>query len=247
MPSIMTLEGHRQVGATFGPFAVDAIKTTSAMLPAATEAAKAPWWKVVAIGGGAVLAGFLTWRYLKVSPRLSLRGLGIDLKTIARESKSAEDYARRAEAWNHGLAPKLKVSADKLAKGFPGASASAMKRLLRDARQAREDGWAGIVHKSARGLRAVTARIPREGRNPSLFGVGVTEKQQRMFKRGVEAMKRAMRGASDVDRAFNVAVRGSKDPDFAAGVRNVWNRVSPHGNREAADKVLEKYGFKSAT
>lgn len=168
-------------------------------------------------------------RNRRLNARKGLRGSSM-LQTIAREAKTPEEFARRAEAWNAAERTPLPVT--KLATAYKRAKPATVARLIREARETREEGRERLWSRMSKGLR-------------SLGSVDVTEKQQRMFKRGVEAMKRAMKGTPDIDRAFNVAIRGSKDPDFAAGVRNAWNRVHPSGNREAAEKSLAKYGFKA--
>jgi hypothetical protein len=70
---------------------------------------------------------------------------------------------------------------------------------------------------------------------------------QNQFKRGVEAMRRMLKGTSgDADRAFGQLSRGNqfKNEAFAAGVRTAWNRASPRGNTKTATTTAAKFGFK---
>lgn len=70
---------------------------------------------------------------------------------------------------------------------------------------------------------------------------------QNAFKRGVEAMRRMLRGtAGDPDRAYTQLSYGNqfKNPAFAAGVRTAWNKLSPNGSAKTASEVADKFGFK---
>lgn len=70
---------------------------------------------------------------------------------------------------------------------------------------------------------------------------------QGAFKRGVEAMRRMLKGTNgDADRAFNQLSRGNqfKNDAFAAGVRTAWNKASSKGDAKAATTTAAKFGFK---
>jgi hypothetical protein len=280
MPSIFQLEGHRLPQTSSRPVGLAGVSRGTLAL---------------AVTGFAI-ASAIAWRLLKRKTR-GLRGVSM-VSMIARESKTADEYARRIEAWNAGEAKPLPVA--KLARGYRKASPSTVARLIREAHEQRVEGRERLWSKMSRGLRGLrqTPGGKAHGMKPSDFNrkdldagtrvelehtsdpaiarkiamdhlvedrayyrklkqvhldgvrsarlgaIDVTQKQQRMFKRGVDAMRRAMKGTSDPERAFDVAIRGSKDSDFATGVRTAFNLVSSKGNREAAQTNLVKYGFK---
>ncbi len=250
MPSIFTLEGPK-LGCT---------SCTGVPGPIGAVAMPAKGKLVLFAIGGAALLG-VAWHFMRyprggrrlglvreglrlglVREGLRLRGPSM-LRVIASESRTADEFARRAEAWNAAEADPLPVT--KLAKAFKKAKPGTVARLIREAEYNRTEGRERMWSKMSRGLRAY---MPREGRNPRLFGLGaldITAKQQAAFKRGVGAMRRAMKGTNDPERAFGIAIKGSKDPDFAAGVRTAFNLASEKGNRDAAQTNLVKYGFKT--
>lgn len=231
MPSVFTLEGPH-LGSAMSMLDPRA-SLPQPQLPAqqgiVTSGKRLTIGGLLLLGIGAAIGIVVYRRSSKMLSDVgSLARGGFDmLKTIAREARSPEEYARRAEAWNAAEAKPLPDA--KIAKAYRKKGSGKVARLIREAREARMEGRERLWTKMSRGLK----------------GLDVTEKQQRMFKRGVDAMRRAMKGSSDAERAFGVAIRGSKDPDFATGVRTAFNLVSSKGDQAAAQRNLVKYGFKS--
>lgn len=129
MPSIMTLEGPRL-----------------AALPEPMDKRL-----VLFVVGGAALLG-VAWLFVRHDRRgqRGLRGPEM-LKIIASESRTAEEFARRADAWNSAERDPLPTT--KLAKAYRKAKPSTMTRLLREAREAREESRERLWTRMSKGLR----------------------------------------------------------------------------------------------
>jgi hypothetical protein len=147
MPSIFTLEGPNLGVAT------------PANLSGTTGIR---WWKVALVGVGIVGSVFalreLRQRHEDKQYRRPLRGSSM-LKTIALESRSPEEFARRVDAWNAAEGKPLPAS--KLAKaylhhsraGAPRAKPAAIERLIRAAHEERLEKREHLWTKMSRGLR----------------------------------------------------------------------------------------------
>jgi hypothetical protein len=79
-----------------------------------------------------------------------LRGSSM-LKLIASESRSPQEFARRAEAWNAAEAQPLPVT--KLARAYTKAKPGTVARLIREAEEQRREGREKLWTKMSRGLR----------------------------------------------------------------------------------------------
>lgn len=172
MPSIFTLEGPR-LGTTaveypiwvvqpptpppppppppktFSPRAI-APRISRAMsgLPTMTSTGKVILWLV----GGVALLG-IAWHFTKHDrgrKRRALRGPSM-VKTIASESRTADEYARRIEAWNASERDPLPIT--KLARAYKKASPNTVARLIREAHEQRIEGRERLWSKMSRGLR----------------------------------------------------------------------------------------------
>jgi len=178
MPSIMTLEGPRGVGCV------------GCARPSLSSASAVKAIGAVGVGGALLLgvgmlvgAAWLLKRATK--PRLS----GPDmLKIIAAESKTAEEFARRAEAWNASEHRPMPVS--KLARAYRKAKPSTVARLIREAREAREEARERLWTRMSRGLRGFAgyklAYLDRGKRDVAPFVWGDLEtaaREMRKWKR----------------------------------------------------------------
>lgn len=144
MPSIMTLQGP-QIGATTPTYSTQ---------PQPDPLAK---WVLLGLGVG---VGALAFAYFlgQKEREKPLRGSGSMLDTIAREASSPEAYARRADAWNS--AERDPVSQAKLVNAYlrtdpRGKSklAAKLRRLLREAEEARLESRERMWSKMSKGLR----------------------------------------------------------------------------------------------
>jgi hypothetical protein len=129
MPSIFQLEGP-QLGAE--------------VLPAPLPSRKLPWFLLGLVMASAAATVIVLGR--------RVRRLG-DPKRIASESLTAEEYARRAEAWNASEAKPQSLT--KLARAWAGGrEGPKVMRLLREAREAREEGRQRLWSKMSHGLKS---------------------------------------------------------------------------------------------
>lgn len=161
MPSVFTLEGGApmvQYPIYTVPTAPPPPKTYSprAFSPRMTRAMAGlaagitPAKLVAALVGGGVLVA-LVWQ-LSQRRRRPLRGSSM-VQTIARESRSADEYARRVEAWNAGEARPQPIT--KLARAYRKASPSKVARLIREAQENRMEGRERLWSRMSRGLRGL--------------------------------------------------------------------------------------------
>lgn len=141
MPSIMTLEGPR-LGC--GPCQASGKPIGAIAMPTGGKLA------LFAIGGAALLG--VAYLFTRPDRRRPLRGPSM-LQTIARESKTANEFARRAEAWNASERDPLPVA--KLAKAFKKAKPATVARLIREAHESRVEGRERLWTRMSRGLRGV--------------------------------------------------------------------------------------------
>jgi hypothetical protein len=140
MPSIFTLEGPK----------LDCLSCQKPVL--AGPSPTAVRWLHLGAAFIVGAAGFLVYnRARKGKPLFGLRGLG-DPKRIASESRTIEEYARRVEAWNAGEAKPQSLT--KLAKAWRGGKEPwKVMKLLREARESREEGRQRLWSKMSHGLR----------------------------------------------------------------------------------------------
>jgi rubrerythrin len=96
------------------------------------DTTKIPWFKI-AVGAGIGVFGLLVWKTAKTRPL----GAFDMLKVIAAESRTPEEYARRAEAWASGESSPPPMT--KLAR-FKKVSPKKMHALILAARNARIHG-----------------------------------------------------------------------------------------------------------
>lgn len=138
MPSVMTLEGPRL-----------------AALPEPTNKRIA----LFAVGSAALLG--VAYLFLRHDRKLrrGLRGPEM-LKIIASESRTAEEFARRADAWN--AAERDPLPAAKLAKAYRKAKPAKMVKLLREAREAREESRERLWSRMSKGLRGRLGALPKD-------------------------------------------------------------------------------------
>lgn len=148
MPAVMTLEGPSlNRPTTLGPRGRGSIQPATATFYGATPE-PLPWASIVLVGIGAAAATWLARRVL--GPNASLRGASM-LDTIARESRSPAEFARRAEAWNAG--ERRPLSAARLAKAYRKKGRGSVAKLIREAHEARVEGRERLWSKMSRGLR----------------------------------------------------------------------------------------------
>jgi len=116
-------------------------------------------WKLLLVGLG-VVGGVLGLRELRqrhedkqYRRRGLLRGSSM-LKTIAKESRTPAEYARRADAWNASEARPLPTA--KIAKAYRGKlPLTVVIRLLQQAREERLEKREHLWSKMSRGLRGL--------------------------------------------------------------------------------------------
>jgi hypothetical protein len=120
------------------------------------------WIMALGVLGAAGLIGYYALR----TPRRRLLGSTLDedapfsidelfgpnmLATIAKESRSPEEYARRAEAWASAEAAPPSVAL--IAKAYRGAKPAKVAALVRDAREKRHaqsrDRWKSLIARHA--------------------------------------------------------------------------------------------------
>lgn len=135
MPSIFTLEGPN-----LGYTQAIPVPPAAGVLRDASQPA---WYGVVGLLALTVVGWYGYQRYKR---RGGLFGPDM-LSTIAKESRSVDEFARRAEAWNAGNAKKL--SDEALARKFRKASVGA----IRKARREREAGRDRLFQRLAHGLK----------------------------------------------------------------------------------------------
>lgn len=82
--------------------------------------------------------------------KAGLRGPSM-LQVIAKESRTAEEFARRAEAWNSSERDPLSVK--KLAAAYKKAKPSTVAKLIREAHEQRIEGRERMWSRMSRGLR----------------------------------------------------------------------------------------------
>lgn len=150
MPSLFTLEGPNLGYAQ----ALPVTKPAGAL--GATDSAGGFLKGVI----GLFLVGMVgRWAYRNY--KRTGRVLGGDmLSTIAAESRSRADFARRAEAWNAGNAHKL--SDLELARRFGKGHHQATVQLIRAARRERERSRGALWNKLAKGLKGTPPTGARE-------------------------------------------------------------------------------------
>lgn len=173
MPSIMTLEGPRFGAAAAEYGQIIAIKSVSDTPkpppppPPTTQrttlgprgrgrgfrgAEDISFGRLALISLGAMASTLLAMKLLGPKPRRALRGPSM-LSTIAKESRSPAEFARRAEAWNASLPARDRYGMTNLAKAYKKASPAKVKRLIREAYEARTEGRERLWSRMSRGLR----------------------------------------------------------------------------------------------
>ena len=161
MPSIMTLEGPK-LGC--GPCTASGGAVGSTTAPTGMRLA------LFAIGGAALLG--VAYLFVRGDRRRSLRGPEM-LKIIASEARTPEEFARRAEAWNAAERSPLPVT--KLAKAYRKAKPATVARLIRDAREQREEGRERLWTKMSLGLRGLDGYRVVYGSNDGKKTFGVLD------------------------------------------------------------------------